>query len=92
MKGKWSSILSQILRFVFTLYGALMIGCASVLVSDYVFHVNQWTQDICISGKAKNTEKVGTRKAINEQHLANRLPYSLRVSLRLWGFIISPLI
>ncbi|XP_022845074.1 protein MICRORCHIDIA 6 isoform X2 [Olea europaea var. sylvestris] len=38
-------------------------------------------EDICISGKAKNTEKVGTRKAINEQHLANRLPYSLRAYL-----------
>lgn len=38
-------------------------------------------EDICISGKAKNTEKVGTRKAINEQHLANRIPYSLRAYL-----------
>ncbi|KAL2492634.1 Histidine kinase [Abeliophyllum distichum] len=38
-------------------------------------------EDIRISGKANSTEKVGTRKAINEQHLANRLPYSLRAYL-----------
>ncbi|KAI3454468.1 hypothetical protein Pfo_011131 [Paulownia fortunei] len=38
-------------------------------------------EDICISGKGNNTAKVSSRKEANEQHLANRLHYSLRAYL-----------
>lgn len=39
-----------------------------------------WLQDICVSGDAKTKAK-GINRTIKEQHIANRLRHSLRVSV-----------
>lgn len=43
--------------------------------------MTQLMQDIYIAGEAKIIEKGGLRMAATDQHIANRLRYSLRVSL-----------
>lgn len=50
-----------------------------------------WSQDIMISGAPKMLETNSVQKMVNQQHIANRFRYSLRVSSNalLWFVLVS---
>lgn len=68
----------QTLLFVLFFFSLLIDGL--IIWEDFSID-SVVTQDICIDRDIKKIDALPASKAINEQHIANRLQYSLRVSL-----------
>lgn len=67
----------QTLLFVLFFFSLLIDGL--IIWEDFSID-SVVTQDICIDRDIKKIDALPASKAINEQHIANRLQYSLRVS------------
>lgn len=84
MTVTWSLILSLILRFLFLSFCKF---CGYFYRVIPVSQKHNLVQDIRLAWDGKTTAKDDSKKAITENHLANRLQYSLSVSSVFYNYI-----